>query len=162
MLNSSDDGDIVVLEICPSPFPPVHYKGKTWIRVGSRKAIARVKEELNENGNPEAIFDIHKIGAFEVTIYNAFTESSEEFKSNHELGADDWVKMESRLGEKLGENQIQILKLMHQNPKISIVEISTKLELSTTAIENNIKKLREKNILEHIGPAKGGQWRIIF
>jgi len=72
------------------------------------------------------------------------------------------VKIESRLGEKLGEKQIQILKLMHQNPKISIVEISTKLELSTTAIENNIKKLREKNILEHVGPAKGGQWRIIF
>ena len=126
------------------------------------RGIARVKEELNENGNPEAIFEIHKIGAFGVTIYNAFTESNEDIKSNQELGADDWVKIESRLGEKLGENQIQILKLMHQNSKISIVEISTKLELSTTAIENNIKKLREKNILEHVGPAKGGQWRIIF
>lgn len=35
-----EEGDVVVVEISPSPFPPVRYKGKTWIRVGARKAIA--------------------------------------------------------------------------------------------------------------------------
>jgi ATP-dependent DNA helicase RecG len=27
-----DEGDVVVVEISPSPFPPVRYKGKTWIK----------------------------------------------------------------------------------------------------------------------------------
>lgn len=40
-----DEGDVIVLEIQPSPFPPVRYKGKTWIRVGPRKAVANEMEE---------------------------------------------------------------------------------------------------------------------
>lgn len=39
------EGDVVVLKISPSPFPPVRYKGRTWIRVGPRKAIASEMEE---------------------------------------------------------------------------------------------------------------------
>jgi len=42
---SFDAGDVIVLEIQPSPFPPVRYKGKTWIRVGPRKAVANEMEE---------------------------------------------------------------------------------------------------------------------
>ncbi len=42
---SFDQGDVIVLEIQPSPFPPVRYKGKTWIRVGPRKAVANEMEE---------------------------------------------------------------------------------------------------------------------
>jgi predicted HTH transcriptional regulator len=33
-------GDIAVVEVRPSDMPPVRYKGRTWIRVGPRQAIA--------------------------------------------------------------------------------------------------------------------------
>lgn len=33
--------------------------------------------------------------------------------------------------------------------------------ISTTSVENNIKKLKEKDILERIGSARGGHWKII-
>ena len=39
------DGDIAVVEVQPSQIPPVRYKGKTWIRVGARKAVANEDEE---------------------------------------------------------------------------------------------------------------------
>jgi len=39
------DGDVIAIEVQPSPFPPVRYKGKTWIRVGPRKAVANDMEE---------------------------------------------------------------------------------------------------------------------
>jgi len=42
---SYDAGDIVVIEVTPSPFPPVRYKGKTWIRTGPRKSVAGEMEE---------------------------------------------------------------------------------------------------------------------
>ncbi len=42
---SFDEGDVIVIEVQPSPFPPVRYKGKTWIRVGARKAVANEMEE---------------------------------------------------------------------------------------------------------------------
>ena len=39
------DGELLVAEVKPSNFPPVRYKGKIWIRVGARKAIANEAEE---------------------------------------------------------------------------------------------------------------------
>ncbi|MCG8310793.1 MAG: DUF977 family protein [Cytophagales bacterium] len=42
---SFKDGDVVVVEVQPSPFPPVRYNGRTYIRVGPRKAIANEMEE---------------------------------------------------------------------------------------------------------------------
>lgn len=40
------EGELAVVEVFPSPFPPVRYKGKVWIRVGPSKAIANEAEEL--------------------------------------------------------------------------------------------------------------------
>ena len=38
-------GDIAVVEVFPSPFPPVRYKGRVWIRNGPTKAVANEAEE---------------------------------------------------------------------------------------------------------------------
>lgn len=38
-------GEVAVAEVHPSDLPPVRYKGRVWIRVGPRKAIASEQEE---------------------------------------------------------------------------------------------------------------------
>ena len=38
-------GEVAVVEVEPSPSPPVRYKGQVWIRVGPRRAIASRDEE---------------------------------------------------------------------------------------------------------------------
>ncbi len=38
-------GDVVVVEVLPSDMPPVRYKGRVYIRVGPRKAVANEQEE---------------------------------------------------------------------------------------------------------------------
>lgn len=56
-----EEGDVVVVEISPSPFPPVRYKGKTWIRVGARKAIASEMEErilIERRSSNVSMFDM--------------------------------------------------------------------------------------------------------
>lgn len=40
-----DGGDIAVVEVFPSDLPPVRYKGRVYIRVGPRKAVANEQEE---------------------------------------------------------------------------------------------------------------------
>jgi len=67
----------------------------------------------------------------------------------------------NRLGDKLGETQQKIIKLMQNNPKISITALSSELGISTTAIEKHIKTLKEQNIIQRIGGAKGGHWEIL-
>jgi len=65
------------------------------------------------------------------------------------------------LGEKLGENEIRILESISSNPHITIKQLSEELQISTTAVKNNIKKLKEKDLLKRVGPPKGGHWEII-
>lgn len=38
-------GDVAVVEVLPSDLPPVRYKGRVWIRVGPRRAIASESDE---------------------------------------------------------------------------------------------------------------------
>lgn len=40
------EGELAVVEVHPSPFPPVRYKGRVWIRNGPVRAIANEAEEL--------------------------------------------------------------------------------------------------------------------
>ncbi len=42
---SLPEGDLAVVEVHPSDLPPVRYKGRVWIRVGPRRAIASEQEE---------------------------------------------------------------------------------------------------------------------
>jgi ATP-dependent DNA helicase RecG len=73
-------------------------------------------------------------------------------------GAESWVK---KLGEKLGENENRIVEIVVTNKFVTIPELSKMLKISTTAVENNIAKLKAKKILKRIGPDKGGHWEVI-
>ncbi|MGF7229928.1 ATP-binding protein [Arachidicoccus sp.] len=65
------------------------------------------------------------------------------------------------LGKELSATQIKILHLINSNPKISAREVAQNIGISITAIENNIRKLREAKILERAGGRKEGYWKII-
>ena len=69
-------------------------------------------------------------------------------------------KVTEKLGEKLGENQKMILNFIKRNGHITIPELSQRVKISTTAIENNIAKLKQKGLLKRIGADKGGYWEV--
>ena len=100
------------------------------------------------NNNPDPEFS-NRSGAFVISF-------QKRDNSINKLGD----KLGDKLGEKLGENQRMILKSMKENKNVTIPELSEKVKISTTAIENNIAKLKQKGILERIGPDKGGYWKI--
>lgn len=62
--------------------------------------------------------------------------------------------------KKLNSNQEIILKLIKNNPNITRDELSRKVNLSSDGIKYNIKKLKELNIIQRIGPDKGGYWKV--
>ncbi|MDR1981113.1 MAG: HTH domain-containing protein [Tannerellaceae bacterium] len=74
----------------------------------------------------------------------------------NKLGVSDTEK----LGVKLNKNQFKMLQLIEINNKITIIEMAKSLSISETAVENNIKKLREKGILLRVGSDKTGHWQI--
>ncbi len=70
-------------------------------------------------------------------------------------------KLGERLGEKLGENERRILQLIEADNSISISIMAKTVGISTTAVDNNLKKLKQKGVLRRIGPDRGGHWKIL-
>jgi ATP-dependent DNA helicase RecG len=49
---------------------------------------------------------------------------------------------------------------MKSNPKVSGVQLAEILEISTTAVEKNIKQLRDDGLIKRIGGTRG-HWTVI-
>jgi len=66
-----------------------------------------------------------------------------------------------RLVEGLVENQKKMVYLIDQNPTITIKELAESIGISTTAIDKNLTKLKDKNIVRRIGGDKKGRWELV-
>ena len=78
-----------------------------------------------------------------------------------ETGDKKQIGLVEKLVEGLVESQKKIIKLIEENPYISKSKLSKKVGISTTAIDKNILKLKDKGLLKRVGPDKGGYWEVI-
>ena len=53
-----------------------------------------------------------------------------------------------------------ILKLISENPQISIDELRTALDVTDRTISRYISELKEHKIIERIGSDNGGMWKM--
>ena len=72
---------------------------------------------------------------------------------------ENWWKQELHIS--LNRSEIKILDMMAAIPDVSMLKLAETIGIVETAIGNNIKKLKEKEIIQRVGPAKGGYWKII-
>jgi len=49
---------------------------------------------------------------------------------------------------------------MRDNKYITTKELSEHIKISTTAVDNNISKLKKKELIKRIGSPRGGYWEI--
>ncbi|MCK5319785.1 transcriptional regulator, partial [Candidatus Parcubacteria bacterium] len=113
----------------------------------------RMEEAMKERG-----LSMPKI---EITSFFTIIFKPVKKKVGEKRGEKWGEKWGKKWGEKLSENQEEIISLINSDKSISIIEIAKKTRLGTTAIENNIANLKQKNLLKRIGPAKGGYWEIV-
>lgn len=62
--------------------------------------------------------------------------------------------------KKWSETALRILDLLKQNPKISRKELCEELKINPSAVQKHIDKLKETKMIERLGGAKGGEWRV--
>lgn len=63
--------------------------------------------------------------------------------------------------KKLNDNQLEIVNLIRINSSITRKELATKLKLTEDGVKYNLNILLKNNIIERIGPDKGGYWKIV-
>jgi ATP-dependent DNA helicase RecG len=70
-------------------------------------------------------------------------------------------KVTKKVTEKVTENQKAILIILKDNPYCTTSKLSNKIGISQRKIKENIRKLKESGILERIGSARGGYWKVL-
>lgn len=87
------------------------------------------------------------------------------FNSNRRVGNMVGDKVGDRIAasRKNGLNDTRkiILSEMRHNPNITKKELAVLIGISETAIDNNIKYLKQNGYIERIGPNKDGWWKVL-
>ena len=65
-----------------------------------------------------------------------------------------------KFAEKLSVWEKQILELIIEDPGYTTTQMAEKLSISRVAIGNNIKSLKNKNMIERGGLDRKGYWKI--
>ena len=63
-------------------------------------------------------------------------------------------------GEKTRKSREKIVALLAQDGKLSAAALAKQIGISAKAIEKHLAKLKADGIIERIGPAKGGYWKV--
>jgi ATP-dependent DNA helicase RecG len=105
---------------------------------------------------------IEKNGGIEVTVL----ASNEDVQIVNEVSNAGLVKelvkeLVKGLVKDLTANQIKLLELIDTRPNVTKQEMAKHIGISTTAIDNNIKTLKSKGLLERVGGRKDGYWKIV-
>lgn len=111
-------------------------------QVGS--GIGRMRDLMIEADLTEPEFSTE--GMFTVTVRRPF---------DFNKWVDKWV-------DNLTDNRVNIIKAIHENSKVSKRELEEKVGLSATAIDNNLDALKDLGLIERVGGAKGGHWKINY
>ena len=62
--------------------------------------------------------------------------------------------------EKPMKSREKIVALLAEDGKLSAVALASKVGISAKAVEKHLANLKAAGIIERIGPAKGGYWKV--
>ena len=70
------------------------------------------------------------------------------------------IKFGVKFGVKFGDNEKQLLLSLNSNPDMTAQDLADNLVITKRAVEKQIKKLRELNVLTRQVSSKNGLWVI--
>jgi len=114
------------------------------------QGIRRVQDMLLENGNKEAVFDVSKLTAFEVTVPSTVDVTQD-------------VPQGDTQGDTQGGTQgdaldIWIEEQIRRNPKITTEELARTSKKGLATIKRHIAKLAH---IKYVGSGYSGHWEIV-
>ena len=66
-----------------------------------------------------------------------------------------------KVDDRLGETREKIINYLYDDSKTSTRQLSENLGISTTAVDKNLKFLKENGYIKRVGSAKGGYWEVL-
>ena len=120
--------------------------------------IPRLFEACEEYGLPKPkLIDFD--GDFRVNMYRkgeTNTETNIETDTNTETD----IKTNTEIYGTDVEMAEKIIKIMEEQPEITVKKIAEQLELSVSGVRYHINKMKDDGTVEHIGASKKGTWMV--
>ena len=76
------------------------------------------------------------------------------------IGVEENKVKPQRGGEKPTKSRDKIVALLSKDGKLSAVLLAEKIGISAKAVEKHLSNLKADGIIERVGPAKGGYWKV--
>ena len=103
----------------------------------------------------------------DLDIFRAFMSSMMEQNLQNEIsaylesiGEEESMEKTQKGREKPTKSREKIVALLAENGKLSAAALAEKIGISPKAVEKHLANLKADGIIERIGPAKGGYWRV--
>ena len=137
---------------------------------GHSSGIPTIQEELEKNGSPRAEFftdEDRRAMRIRIPIHPAFLEEDKNVIENVIENVIDISEKRIRecipsYSKKKAARAFEIVKMISDNPKVSIGEMRIELDVTDRTIARYISELKEHNIIDRIGPDNGGSWKILL
>ena len=137
---------------------------------GHSSGIPTIQEELEKNGSPRAEFftdEDRRAMRIRIPIHPAFLEENKNVVENVIENVMDISEKRIRecipsYSKKKAARAVEIVKMISDNPKVSIGEMRIELDVTDRTIARYISELKEHNIIDRIGPDNGGSWKILL
>ena len=134
---------------------------------GRSTGIPTLQDELHKNGSPRATIEtneersyinifipVHE-GCGDVVELNVTKDVTKDVKKDVKKDVRKDVKKE------LSKRQCFMLKIMEENPTITIPEMSLKIGVTTRTISRDLAEMMDFRVLERDGGRKEGGWVIV-
>ncbi len=122
---------------------------------GRSTGIPKILHAMQANGSPPPVFDFDDDHSYFMCRLPVHPQATMPEALITETGLVDG------LVDGLVESQKQIVKLVFQNPRITVKEMASVIGISSTAVGKNIDTLKAKGLLKRVGPAKSGHWEVM-
>ena len=127
-------------------------------QVGS--GIGRIKDQMKEAKLPEPLFKT--AGMFTVVLQRPGKSSG---KSSGKVFPENWDEAKELLTQKatskIGKSSLKILEMVYHNQYVTIPEMAKSIDITERAIEKNIQKLKEQDLIARREGERSGYWELI-
>jgi predicted HTH transcriptional regulator len=79
----------------------------------------------------------------------------------HPVFLPEKIDKEKSSGKSSGKSSTEILELLRKTSSLTIPELSKKLNISTRAVEKQIRALKMSGKLKRMGSRKEGRWEVV-
>lgn len=129
---------------------------------GFKKILADYEGQVEFDESKMLVFDADN-DDFTLTLYNLNYGSNYATQVNEnviEISEEKIKKLMPEYSKKKLAKACEILKMISENPNISIDELRIALDVTDRTIARYISELKDKGVIERKGSDNGGKWKI--